>query len=91
MSKHTSGPWKFGHQGTEFLWIGPEHDQRVVALVPHDTDQARETSRDDARLIAAAPLMLEALQEIIKVWDEGSQAFPISMARAAIAATGGQP
>ncbi len=43
-----------------------------------------------ATLISATPELLDALLEIVAVWDEGSQAFPISQARAAIAkATGG--
>lgn len=42
-----------------------------------------------ATLISATPELLNALLEIVAVWDEGSHAFPIAQARAAIAkATG---
>lgn len=42
-----------------------------------------------ATLISATPELLDALMEIVAVWDAGSQAFPIAQARAAIAkATG---
>jgi hypothetical protein len=63
-AKHTPGPWKFGHHGVEALWIGPDYNRAPVALVPHDTEAARETSRDDARLMAAAPDLLEALDKL---------------------------
>ena len=38
-----------------------------------------------ASLVSATPELLDALLEIIAVWDQGSQAFPISQARAAVA------
>lgn len=44
-----------------------------------------------ARLLSATPDLLDALQEIIAVWDANSYAFPIAQARAAIAkATGSE-
>lgn len=61
---YTAGPWSFGHAGIDGLWVGPSHAQPPVAIVPHDTHpEARDNSRDNARILAAAPLMLDALVE----------------------------
>lgn len=66
-NKHTPGPWSYGHLGTEALWIGPDHNQTPVAHVYHDMEYARDNSRANARLIAAAPEMLEALPDLSHV------------------------
>lgn len=66
MSGHTPGRWSFGHIGTDGLWVGPSHDQKPVAIVPHDCDQARDESRANARLIAAAPELLEAADDMLE-------------------------
>ena len=66
MSAHTKGPWTFGHRGQAALWVGPDHEQRVVALVPHDTsEEARAESLDNARLLAASPALLKALDDLL--------------------------
>ena len=54
----TPGPWQFGHSGNNSFWIGPDYNQTPVAHVDHDTKFARDNSRDNARLIAAAPCLL---------------------------------
>ncbi len=52
---HTPGPWQYGHVGTEAFWIGPSWEALPVAHVDHDMEYARDNSRENARLIAAAP------------------------------------
>jgi hypothetical protein len=70
MSKHTPGPWTSGHHGNVALWVGPSHLAHPVALVPWDSHaEARDEARDNARLIAAAPDLLEALKEILPWHD----------------------
>ena len=55
----TPGPWRFGHYGDgERCWIGPDHDGPIVADVPRDIEA-------DARLIAAAPELFEALRALL--------------------------
>lgn len=93
-NEHTPGPWKFGHLGTEAFWIGPDYNQTPVAHVDHDMEYARDNSRANARLIAAAPELLEALEGLLVfaedaetkalVGDEGCL-WPCEEARAAIA------
>jgi len=71
MSKHTPGPWTIGgelisRQGTATeiasVWSHHHPDRRRDA-----PDQ--ETADANARLIAAAPLLLETSAELIRVID----------------------
>jgi len=82
--KHTPGPWEsgngttsiYGSDGKEVarrIWHGPQDDERSLA---------------NARLIAAAPELLAALQYLCEVSHTDPRGF--DAARAAIAkATGG--
>lgn len=101
MSKHTPGPWTFGHYGMSALWVGPDHEQKPVARVPHDSDdEARDESRENARLMAAAPELLEALQTLLPMLVDWHDDFPdcvgdkeapaLKAARAAIAKAMGE-
>ena len=89
MSKHTPGPWNARHtpfrgQGIQDVWcIDWSPDQEEVAEIVHGAA--------NARLIAAAPDLLEALQDMVS--DHASlSAATLAFARAAIAkATGEQP
>ena len=109
MSKHTPGPWEFngpfsttgGRNG--YFVQSPDIDVCVIPFGVLDTE-AELSAKRDARLIAAAPELLEALQECIT--DDNAMcivqndvAYMIrrlrsisNVARAAIAkATGEQP
>lgn len=67
MAKHTPGPWKISHRGGEFeAWLvfrfntdSDGDDRRTYIGEVH--------SLDDARLIAAAPTMLEALDNMVMI------------------------
>ena len=63
MSKHTPGPWTFGHWGDDF-WVSPDSSglTQKVARVTWGMGEEREEGRENARLIAAAPDLLEALK-----------------------------
>lgn len=97
MIKHTPGPWTYG--GQEFNDVR-ESDGELVAVALHLRVKKPERSiaeaKANARLIAAAPDLLEALKAIVKSLadqdDEGmiEHAQQMIDARAAIAkATGG--
>lgn len=100
--KHTPGPWTaFNNQ----IAIGVGSKDSDVAWVRFDNyglrDSARSTQEDEAnaRLIAAAPELLEACRLIVCAFDALPPSSParawtihINSARSAIAkATGGQP
>lgn len=65
-TKHTPGPWKVAEDDSCCILARGKH-----IITAHDTDGGRsETGRGsrNARLIAAAPEMLEALETILKAF-----------------------
>ena len=64
---HTPGPWTSAWVGTRphgvaVVWLGENTDKRIEII---------GTSKDaaNARLIAAAPCMLEALRNLVMDWE----------------------
>jgi hypothetical protein len=92
MNKHTPGPWQA--RGSTVLansHIGTNCTDADVAV--YGAPLVCESIRSDAnaRLIAASPCMLEALRNIVNLWDHHASAhgdgtiFPLhEAARAAI-------
>jgi hypothetical protein len=82
---HTSGPW--AHQNGKVYGDG----LLVATLDPPQLEEEVAMKEADARLIAAAPAMLEALQGMVDEFQDAEwRSAAISTARAAIAkATGG--
>ena len=100
MSKHTPGPWDW--YGSNLLCGGKRQSEIILnsaddgkpyghhaALIEHHWDG--DVAKANARLIAAAPDLLEALQDMVS--DHASlSAATLAFTRAAIAkATGEQP
>jgi len=93
-TKHTPGPWHIGMKPGPIIY-GPSGEQ-VACLLPAMLDN--QENKANARLIAAAPALLEALQvAVLRVELANKEGDPIlsawlSEARQAIAqATGEQP
>lgn len=95
-SGHTPGPWAVEEPMDFELSIveagKPPHEWRFIAACPLDDDDVetgfpREEAEANARLIAAAPLLLEALLGVVAVADRKTDEF--DRARAAIAAATG--
>ena len=88
MSKHTKGPWEAADRGDYSDLDGNSRvilgDDRRIAIVQHKGDEEDEAN---ARLIAAAPDMLEVLEEIQHV---ASPTWISKRAREAIAKAGGE-
>ncbi len=63
MSKHTSGPWFYGEDSDDEWYFAAAHDPNVQLgwVCPNEYG----TQEANARLIAAAPELLEALQELL--------------------------
>ena len=100
--KHTPGPWKADrmyHGPKEkdrrcgFIVNGPDENQQDLPLricdlrVPSGMDGFRE-GQANARLIAAAPELLEALREVVSISDRKHNAW--DKARSAIAKAEGR-
>jgi hypothetical protein len=86
MSKHTPGPWIITGS-----MISSDDDTTVCLLTSYRDMTPRQTA--NARLIAAAPELLRALQEIVdaadgKGWEQLDAGF--GKARAAIAKAEGK-
>jgi hypothetical protein len=91
-AKHTPGPW--GISGKEerdlgtlspgFLEISSAHDVCWIAKVQIHTPEGEA----NARLIAAAPELLEALKAVVAIADRSTDEF--DRARAAIAKAEGK-
>ena len=88
MNKHTQGPWEF----VDNSLVGPKIDNKPVWLRPVILRSETGIAEADARLIAAAPDLLEALENIADiVADEWGTHRPCVMrAYAAIAKARGQ-
>lgn len=75
MSEHTPGPWYFGHWGDHF-WVGPDRTGQTgkIAGAVWGMGEVVEAGRANARLIAAAPDLLEAVKTAIEsaVWRHQS-------------------
>jgi len=85
MSKHTPGPWrKCGGMTPNFIAIAANKDEYIVfQMADKNCDvengkpikaPAYETQRVNAQLIAAAPELLEVLEEVLELleWDESN-------------------
>ena len=62
---HTPGPWRTEGVTGKGAWIGRSETEWAALALGSD----HENARANARLIAAAPLMLAALQEIEEFLD----------------------
>jgi hypothetical protein len=100
MNAYTSGPWKVAHaiqddDAARYIWSATDRatgHRELIATIPYAEG---DHINADARLIAAAPDLLAALQMVAGIWSHDQTAnidpeSPLAKVRAAIAkATGG--
>ena len=86
MSKHTPGPWHYFETEDGRCRVKPLNRKYIVAECSAMEPQCEE-QRSNARLMAAAPELLEALRDMV---DHGD-ATAFAKARAAIAKAEAQP
>jgi len=73
MSKHTAGPWKFSEYGEHKYLVSQDKHHDLSRRICFDID-----SPCDASLIAAAPELLEALEEASNfINTKGSDEFEV--------------
>ena len=89
MSKHTPGPWEIKrHFDSCYRYISaPEHIALAQVVWCVEEEERSPVCEANAHLIAAAPELLEALENLLKVYEGegGAQHHAGDMARAAIA------
>lgn len=98
MSMHTLGPWITDdadkHDIARYVMSDLRPFPHTIARLELGRHRAERAEQEaNARLMAAAPELLEALEEMLSAWDEGPAygAASADKARAAIAkATGGE-
>jgi len=95
VTKHTEGPWIYGDdmRGTARVFAG--NQEIVRALSKHGVRRLSAKEREaNARLIASAPALLEALEELLDIeWSRpqvSKHSLKREKARAAIAAAKGE-
>lgn len=79
---HTPGPWETSHDGHGGIYVGDKNGRQVGFV------SLRSEQEANARLIAAAPELLEALRDLLADYDgsiEPGESALIDKARAAIA------
>ena len=102
MSKHTPGPWSYTvdkDRGWDFK-LTADHGKTEIVSGCGCCDSPWVSCEADARLIAAAPELLEALENIVKLGEPGRiyelkelgtlVGGMLSIARAAIAKAKGE-
>ena len=96
MSKHTLGPWEVSEGYPSDIWhvdMPSRGYSVVVSRAEEDWDMAVEEVQANARLIAAAPDLLDALENMIDAcehWEDQDDPVLVA-ARGAIAkAQGGE-
>lgn len=106
-SKHTPGPWKYKHGLTYFtkrgqlvkteLVTGVNGEWVAAVILDHEAGLPTKVQESNARLIAAAPELLEALEHLIETLDNISSSSvecwtpDAERARAAITKAKGLP
>ena len=93
MSKHTQGPWAVRDIPTGQRYIGPSQDGGApsVALVLSRVNVPDERLAADARLIAAAPELLEFAQEVRRTGDTRLASMAIAVIAKATGEQQGPP
>lgn len=92
MNKHTPGPWYANQSGLIYA-VSDDADESILicdveGMDPDYPNRAWQPVAN-ARLIAAAPDLLAALEEMLPMWSSGIEEPWVLRARAAIArATG---
>lgn len=79
MSKHTKGPWtveEYGDDETPTLVIHEDSESRICFMATPGSHGDPAKIEADARLIAAAPCMYEALKAVIEHLSDPEISFP---------------
>ena len=93
MSKHTPGPWEVVELVDGYDIRSPESRCRIATASDPEAVWGAIGREEDACLIAAAPELLEALEQVVSFVDAGQGTWTVEeqqKARAAIAKAKGE-
>ena len=93
MSKHTPGPWYYTNEGINSMGIVEKDGTNIMHMATLQNSSASRHMEANARLIAAAPDLLEALKIFLNEFNDSEVMMrtpiayykAVSAARAAIA------
>lgn len=77
--QHTPGPWRVGDNGNTVFGPPMGLPPLIVANCDYQQTRAGGSKKANARLIAAAPDLLEALKYAQKLIEVARRHFPVSM------------
>lgn len=66
--KHTSGPWSIRKVKSPFMIVN-ESEDAVICITNAWEEEYKDEEQANARLIAAAPELLEALEKLVGFFD----------------------
>lgn len=90
--KHTPGPWAIEQCGENTIKVFKPHDKKRgrIATIKTRAPEWMQLSEADARLMASAPELLDALIELVKTHSAAASFKQIVAARSAIAKAKGE-
>lgn len=89
-TKHTPGPWHVGDLDKNYQRIVCGEHIEIATCWHHCVGSIEREMEANARLIAAAPDLLEACRYIVEAGETGDEMLAIENARAAIAKATGE-
>ena len=72
MSKHTPGPWQYAFEGGTTAFITEADGSTIICIRTTENTTAHKNLAANARLIAAAPDLLDALKLMVEQFTKGS-------------------
>lgn len=90
MSKHTPGPWQYAFEGGTTAFITEADGSTIICIRTTENTTAHKNLAANARLIAAAPDLLNAVRFLLSNPDNRISQADINAAGAAIAKATGQ-
>lgn len=82
-AKHTPGPWAVGYLDQSGQRIVKQEHIEICTCWHHSVGSIEQEMEANARLIAAAPDLLEALEGLVKINEEHNAAMAVIMGRPA--------
>ena len=82
MTKFTKGPWRLARAASSFILIDDDSSPSKIVARAHHIDIPQNEVSANARLIAAAPAMFEALKFVLAGYkyeiDHGAKPTPMA-------------
>jgi hypothetical protein len=78
MTKHTKGPWEAHNGEVTTQQIPGRSFRRIAVIQDYGVRTLPEVDEANARLIAAAPAMLQALRDVSQAYQDMFDCMPVA-------------